>query len=460
MGAPDAEQIDRARNSERLPTTTKIVYGMGDHTVNLALSSLSFIFPWFLTEIAGVTAGMAGLVPLVGRAVDAFSDPAMGRLSDQTRWRSGRRRPYLLIGMFPFGLAYAALWWDVPVDGQWLRFAYYAAVYALFALAMTVISVPYLSLIPELTQSYQERTSINAYRSSWAILGTLLAVTTMRPLAEALGGGREGFALAGMIFGAWMVLPWIPVFAVSFERKDYQRPSQTGFVEGLRSLAGHSSYRTLVGLYLLGRVAIDLATVMFLYYFTYWLGRPDDFEITMGLFLVSVVVSFPFWVRISKSTDKRTIFLLGAASWIVSQVFLLAATPDWPRLAILVGATIAGVGYAAADMIPWSMLGEVVDEDELLTGERREGLYYGFFTFLRKLGGAGGVALALWALELSGYVAGQPQDEATLWTIRVLTAGAPGVFVLLAALVALRYPLSRRRHQEILEQLHARRLVS
>jgi GPH family glycoside/pentoside/hexuronide:cation symporter len=215
-----------------------------------------------------------------------------------------------------------------------------------------------------------------------------------------------------------------------------------------------------VGLYLLGRIAIDLATVMFLYYFTYWLGRPDDFEITMGLFLVSVVVSFPFWVRISRNTDKRTIFLLGAASWIVSQVFLLAATPDWPRLAILVGASIAGVGYAAADMIPWSMLGEVVDEDELLTGERREGLYYGFFTFLRKLGGAGGVALALWVLELSGYVAGQPQDEATLWTIRVLTAGAPGVFVLLAALVALRYPLSRRRHEEILEQLHARRLAS
>jgi GPH family glycoside/pentoside/hexuronide:cation symporter len=107
--------------------------------------------------------------------------------------------------------------------------------------------------------------------------------------------------------------------------------------------------------------------------------------------------------------------------------------------------------------MPWSMLGDVVDEDELRSGERREGLYAGFFTFLRKLSGAGAVALAAFALELSGYEAGRPQDETTLWTIRLLTAGAPGVFVLCAAWVARPYPIGRARHAEILEEIRQQR---
>jgi GPH family glycoside/pentoside/hexuronide:cation symporter len=108
-------------------------------------------------------------------------------------------------------------------------------------------------------------------------------------------------------------------------------------------------------------------------------------------------------------------------------------------------------------MIPWSMLGEVVDEDELRSGERREGLYFGLFTFLRKLGGALAVALALAVLDLSGYANDQPQGEATLTTIRVLTAVVPGVFVALGAWVALGYPLTRARHDEILRELARRR---
>ena len=108
-------------------------------------------------------------------------------------------------------------------------------------------------------------------------------------------------------------------------------------------------------------------------------------------------------------------------------------------------------------MIPWSMLGEVVDEDELRSGERREGLYFGLFTFLRKLGGASAVAIALFVLDLSGYVANEVQSQATLTTIRVLTAVVPGVFVALGAWVALGYPLTRARHAEIRSALEMRR---
>ncbi|MDX1649294.1 MAG: MFS transporter, partial [Myxococcota bacterium] len=447
---------------ERLSRRVKAIYGLGDHTINLALSSLSFVYGYFLVEVAGVRPALAGLIPLIGRAVDAVSDPAMGRLSDSLDWRFGRRRPFLLLGMVPFGAAFAALWWNVPTEDPTLRFAYYAAAYVLFALASTVLAVPYLSLVPEMTASYHERTSVNAWRATFAILGTLVAATTLRrlasgPLADLTGSRAEGFAAVGLLYGVWMVLPWILVYRVTFERPELQRSTQEGFLHAVLSLARHQAYRRLVGLFLLGRIAIDLTTAMFLFYFTYWLGRPDDFEVTMGVFLLCVVAAFPFWNRIAARTDKRTIFLWGAASWVGSQLFLMAVQPEWPRLAVFVGAGLAGIGYAAADMIPWSMLGEVVDEDELRSGERREGIYFGFFTFLRKLGGALGVAAGFVVLDLVGFDKDVPPSESVLLAIRGLTAGLPAVFVLLAAWAALAYPIGRARHDEILRALAARR---
>jgi sugar (glycoside-pentoside-hexuronide) transporter len=440
-----------------LPLRTKAIYALGDHTVNLALSSLLFLYPFFLTDVIGMRAGLVGLVPLIGRAVDAISDPLMGRISDATRLRAGRRRPYFLMGMLPFGVLFALLWADRSGSGEMAQLGYYAGVYAVFVLAMTVLSVPYLALIPEMAASYQERTSVNAFRAAGAIGGTLLAATAMRPLADALGGGPSAWATVGLIAGVYLILPWPFVFGATFERPGFQRPSEQPFFASVRSLARHPAYVRLTGLFLLGRIAIDLASTMFIYYFTYWLGRPEDFGPTLGLFLLSVVGALPLWLRVSHHVDKRTIFMLGAASWIGSQAFLLAATPEWPRFWIFLGAAIGGVGYAAADMIPWSMLGEVVDEDELRSGERREGLYFGLFTFLRKLGGASAVALALLVLDLAGYAKDQVQSQTTLTTIRVLTAVVPAVFVALGAFVALGYPLTRARHDEILRELAQRR---
>jgi Na+/melibiose symporter-like transporter len=301
---------------------------------------------------------------------------------------------------------------------------------------------------------------VNAFRAAGAIFGTLLAATAMRPLAEAFGGGGRGWAMVGLVAGLYLVLPWPFLFRSTFERSGYRRPAHEPFFASMLSLARHPSYRSLTGLFLLGRIAIDLTSTMFIYYFSYWLGRPEDYGATLGLFLLAVVGALPLWLKVSQHVDKRTIFLLGAASWVGSQLFLLAATPEWPRLWIFVGAAIGGVGYAAADMIPWSMLGEVVDEDELRTGERREGLYFGLFTFLRKLGGASAVALALWVLDLSGFAANQAQGETTLTTIRLLTAVLPGVFVVAGAWVARGYPLTRARHAEILAELEQRRAAA
>lgn len=454
------ESGDETKQGQRaLPLRAKLIYATGDHTMNMALFALLSVFPVFLTEVAGLRPVLAGLVPLIGRFVDAITDPAMGRLSDSTTWKAGRRRPYLLIGMVPFGLAFGALWWAVPSsEGHW-QFAYYVTAYVLFSLASTVIAVPYLALIPEMTSGYDERTALNAARGVGAILGALLAAT-LPLVAASLGDGAVGYQRMGIAAGLYVMLPWLFVYSVTFERGGVLEPPKTGFLTSVKSVMRRKSFQMLAGLFLLGRIAIDLTSSMFLLFFTYRMQRPEDFTPTLAIFMIMVALALPVWAAIARRTEKRIIFLFGVAWWIGSQTFLFLAEPDWPSWFVFLGAAIGGVGYAAADMIPWSMLGEVVDEDELESSERREGIYFGLFTFLRKLGGALGVAAAFAVLDWAGYRGGQPVEEAPVGWIRAFTAFIPGVFGLLAGLVALRYPLSRARHAEILRQLDERRALA
>jgi Na+/melibiose symporter-like transporter len=167
----------------------------------------------------------------------------------------------------------------------------------------------------------------------------------------------------------------------------------------------------------------------------------------------------PVWLRFARHLDKRTIFVSGCVIWIGAQLFMFAAQTEWPRWYMFAVAAIAAVGYAVADLMPWSMLGDVIDEDELVTHERREGIYVGFFTFLRKLGGATAVLMIGFALDLAGYRGGAgpaEQGELAIETIRALTSLLPAAFLALAIAVSLRYPLSRAAHQQILDRLRLR----
>lgn len=440
-----------------LPLSLKLIYGLGDHSINVALVALTMILPFYLAEIVGMPIGLAGLVPLVGRSVDALTDVWMGRISDRTTWRAGRRRPYLLIGALPFAGSFAAIWAGPPLGSPALQLAYYGGVYALFSVSMTVVAIPYQALLPEMTDDYQERSSLATFRSVSSILGTFFTLMCFKPLADALGGDVRAWSIAGAFLAVWILLPWLPIHRVTFERPDRAMQSELSVRESFRLLGENASFRRLLGLFTLGRMAIDLPMALFLLYFTYVIGRPEDFEIVMGCFLLSVVVSMPFWLRVARGRDKATIYLFGCVGWVLGLGLLFVNQPDWPLGWTIVFTCLAGCGYSAADMIPWSMVADVADEDEILSGERREGLYVGVFTFLRKLAGALGVALALNVLGWVGFEKGKPADAGVLWTLRAMTALLPIFFVLASAWIARGYPLGRARHGEILVELARRR---
>jgi len=443
--------------TERLPFHLKFIYGLGDHSINVALVALSIILPFYLTEVVGMRLALAGLVPLVGRSVDAFTDVWMGRISDRTTWKIGRRRPFLLIGALPFALSFAAIWFVPPIENTSLQFAYYAAIYAIFSISMTVVAIPYQALLPELTEDYDERTTLATFRSVSSIFGTLLTILLFRPLVEVLGGDMRAWMIAGCVFAGWIILPWLPIFLVTSEANKQLAPPELATADYFKILAENKSFRRLIGLFAFGRIAIDLPMALFLYYFTYVIGRPGDFEIVMGIFLVSTVVAMPVWLRLARGRDKSTIYICSGFFWIFGLLCLFVNQPEWPFV-VLVGSTmLSGAGYAAADMLPWSMIADVADEDEIRSGERREGLYVGVFTFVRKMAGAVGVALAFNVLDWVGFESGEEPSVTIMWTLRGLTAFIPVVFVALSMWIAAGYPLSRERHHEILAELDRRR---
>jgi sugar (glycoside-pentoside-hexuronide) transporter len=441
----------------RLTVGRKVVYASGDFTVNTVLTALNFFYViYFLTQVAGLRPELAAAVQFLGRSVDALTDPAMGRLSDLCHWRWGRRRPFFLIGALPFGASFALLWLDIPTHSQLAMFLYYSLLYALLSISMTVVSVPYLALQPEMALGYDARTSLNTYRNAGSVLGVFAAVA-FRPVAQALGGGPAGFAVAASIYGVALALPWLAVYGATWERPGFQaRATDLSFAEGLRVLARHRTFRQLMGLYLCGRVSMDLVGAMLVLYFTYWIGRSEDFEITMTIFLTCLVISLPVWLRIARHLEKSTVFIVGSVWWLLAQMVILLAQPDWPRWAFFSFAGLAGVGYAAVDLMPWSMVGEVVDADDLVTGERREGIYNGVYMFLRKLAGTTVVAIALFALGALGFTRGEEQDPRALHGIRVLTSVVPAFFLALAIWIARGYPLTRAAHARIVSRLEAR----
>lgn len=441
----------------RLSTPARGVFALGDLTVNTALSALSIVYTtYFLTQVAGLRPFLAGLVPFIGRIVDAVTDPLMGRLSDHTRLKGGRRRPYFLIGAVPFGASFALLWIDPGIESQWGLFAYYAAIYCVLSVFSTVVSVPYLALIPEMATDYDDRTSLNTYRSIGAIMGVFCAIG-LRPVAAMYGGGPSGFAAAGIMYGALMALPWLVMKWVTFERPEFAPPEhRTPLLEGFQVALRRRSFVQLMGLYLTGRVAMDLVGAMLILYFTYWLGRGEDFEFAMMVFLLTTILVLPVWLRLSLHRNKADVFRAGCAIWMVVQGLLVFAMPDTSDVILYGAICAAGIGYGVVDLMPWAMLGEVVDEDELETGERREGLYNGLFMFLRKLAGALVVLVVLGGLDLLGFEKGETQNELVRIAILILSTLGPTTLLALSIWLATDYPITRGAHAEILDKLAKR----
>jgi GPH family glycoside/pentoside/hexuronide:cation symporter len=444
---------------DRLSRRTKLIYGFGDTGFSLTTTIIGAYFAIFLTDVVGIAAGTAAIAIFLGRTWDYINDPIIGHISDRTRTRWGRRRPFLLFGALPFALAYILMWYRPPFDSQvWLA-AYYALAYVLFDSAATFVYMPFYALTPELTSSYDERTSLTTYRMFFSILGSLVAFTIPLLIVGSFQPQNAGrVLLMGSAFGLASAIPLLLVFFGTRERQEYSDLEQPGLKESLKAAAHNRPFIFGMVIFLLTWVSVDILQAMLLYFIKYVVQREAQSDVIMAVIFVTAMLVLPFWEWASRRWNKRLAYAGGIAFWAVVQIVMITLNPTTPLPLILGLCVLAGVGVSSAHVLPWSIIPDAIEWDEWQTGERHEGLFYSLVTLAQKVASSIAIPLVLLMLQFTGYVptaATQPANA--LLGIRLAIGPIPALLLCGGIVFALIYPLSRESHQRIVRELEARR---
>ncbi|MCL4266012.1 MAG: MFS transporter [Anaerolineae bacterium] len=448
--------------SPQLSFVRKLAYGVGDVGPALVATISGFFLNVFLLDVAGLEPYLAAIIFLIVKVWDSLNDPIIGTLTDRTNTRWGRRRPWLLFGAIPFGLAWFLQWLVPDLGTAWL-FIYYLVVALLLDTSLTCVNVPYTALTPEIAPEYDERTSLNTFRFSFSILGGMFALLLHDTILKSFPDITTGYMVSAALLGAVIIVTnWITFAATKETHQKAEDEDEPGFVEGFKIAFGNRAFLMVTGIYLLSWLAIQFIQANMLFYVRYWMNAEDNFIILAMSLQISIFVSLIFWAKVSGRIGKRHAYFCGVGFWILIEIFIFFVQPG-QMLLLTVLAVLAGAGAGVAYLIPWSMLPDVVDVDELNTGLRREGVYYGFFVFLQKLGISLGLAISNLVLQVVRYVPAVPgepfpvQNDTVLLSFRLFISFAPLVILLLSLPVAYKYPITRQRHAEIRAELAARK---
>lgn len=449
--------------ADKLSVKTKLAFGIGDLGPAIIAAVNGFYLNAFLLEVARLRPEWVALIFLLVKLWDAVNDPLMGSLTDRTRTRWGRRRPWLLFGAVPLGIAFLMHWY-VPPLGQGGLFLYYLVVALLLDTAYSAVNVAYTALTPELSQDYDERTSLNSYRFTFSILGGVAAAALHSIIVNATPGDpMRGNLLAAAIWTLFIIVPNFITFA--FTREPETSPEQgepMGFFEGMGIVFRNRPFVLVTLIYLLSWLCIQFVQVNLLLYVRYWIGPDavDQFALLVLGVQLSAFVWVLIWSRVAERIGKKAVYFIGMSFWIAVELALFFVPQGGLNILFLL-AVLAGVGVAIGYLIPWSMLPDVIELDELETGQRREGIFYGFFVFLQKLGISLGLAFSNLALARAGYNADLAQQpESVAQALRLFVSLVPAAILLLSFLPVAAYPITRARHSEIRAKLAARRAAT
>lgn len=451
---------DTAKPTDRLPLRLKLLFSTGDLSTSIPLAIIMFFQLYFLTDVAGLRPDLAGWAVAIGRVWDSINDPLFGLLSDRIRSRHGRRRVVLLYGAVPLGLAFT-LMWLVPSLGEVGKVAYYALTFILFDTMFTLIHVSYNSLTPEITQDYDERSSLNGFRMVYSIGGTLLAIILMTVLGWYVSDPRLLYFWAGIGLGIVSIVPPLVVFSVTRERRQPEDLETLPAREAIRATLSNRPFWMVMGLYLFSWTAASVLAAILVYFANYYLKVPEQANYFVLVAQASAILFIPFWVWTARRLDKKRAFIYGTASWIVVLLALAVVQPGQIGLTYAL-AFLSGSGIAVAYVLPWSMIPDIIEMDELECGQRREGSFYAFASFFQKLGTGFAIWLMGQALAWTGYITPDPslplpeQPAAAVNAIRLFISILPAALLFISILFAWRYPISREVHRDMLVQLARR----
>lgn len=412
-----------------------------------------------MMDVVGVTPALAAAALFIGRSWDYINDPLVGYLSDRTRTRWGRRRPWLLFGAIPFALTFIVLWIKPTfVTSQTGLLIFYAAAYLIYEASATTVYMPYFALTPELTQDYDERTQLTSFRMLFNIIGGLVAYTIpMLVIGSMIPENANRVVLMAVIFGAVAAFPYLLVFFGVREKKEYTEQVQPKLRDSLKAVRKNKPFFFAAMIYLFTWITIILLETNFMFYVKYVVKRGDQSSIVMGVFFISAIFALPFWNWISKKGNKRKAYIIGVSFWAVTMLALILVTPATPFWILLGMCVLAGIGLSAAQVLPWAIIPDAIEWDEYQTGERHEGIFYSLITLLGKVANSVAVPLSLLLLEFSGYIPNAvEQPKSALLGLKIVIGPVSAVLLTAGIIFAIFYPLSREKYAHVVTELKKR----
>jgi len=415
---------------KKQPLTTKKMLGycLGDIFGGGAFTLVGMLFVNYLTDEMGFVGEYAVVLTvmlLITKVWDAIIDPFIGSLSEKARSKVGRRRVFFLAGIFHIGASFLALWMPIHNVPMVVKIIYFTLAYMLFATSFSLTMVPYHAMLPELTDDLKLRNKTVSIRSIFSNCSSMIA-----GLIPSMLVGFLGYFGMGICFAIFYTIPWIFVF---FSTKGIDLPCEEitkeekvskpnifkEFIENGKVVLSNRSFRKLLGLYLLSYTAMDIFMAIIIYYVKWYMGIWQvkllgfgAYVLLLGIFMIFEVLSIPIYTKLANKKGKRFAFLLGSGTWAAGTILLfLLANPcltvdvslNLTIILLFIPLAVMGFGAGAIAYIPWAMLPETMDVEELKSGERKDGVYSGFLTFIRQLVQAIGTGIIPLFLWLIGY---------------------------------------------------------
>ncbi len=443
---------------DRLPTRLKLYWGSGAMGVAILMNAVSILVLVYFIKVLKIDPGLAGSIVFVSKIIDAISDPIVGVISDKSKFAIGRRRPFLFVGSFIASISFALIFTVPELESQTATAAYAFGCLVLYTLGYTIFNVPYMAMSAEMTDGYEERTSLHGYRVAFVSIGSSLAAAGAPWILQKLGQTQESYTLIGVLFGALIFASMMTCFFGTRSARTKQRSEAVpNFANQISSLLANRHFIVLITVKALQLIGVMSTVSVMLFYLQNYVGL--DLRYLTAFALLNTLVTFlsiPLLRRLSVQIGKRNAYFLSAAITLFYNLSWALVEPGPEMSDFLPGyfvrAVVSGVVIAGNVMFAMSMLTDTIEYDARRTGLQREGIYASMYSFVEKISAALGPFLVGWILAFTGYDKNLPeeakQSDEALFGIVFGMAYLPAIMIALSMFVLVFYKLDKAKLEE------------
>jgi len=450
----------------------KLIFGWGDIFGGGGQALMGVLYFYFIVNVIGISAGWAGTIVLVSKIWDAVIDPFLGVITDNTRTKFGRRRPYIFFGGLLLIIAMALLWMPIVSWSMGLKIAYCIFTFIFYNTVSSVINVPYSCMSAEISTDPKQTNSVNVIRLVFSTVST--AVCTLVPTI--ILGMYEGgsitlttfYLIIVLAFGIMFTLPLIFIGIYTKERAIMPKEKSKVEVENFYKPLKIKGFRQLLGLYLSQSISMDILSNGILLFATYCVAAASS-TVMLGIFIGVQLVMFPIINKIINKVDKNRIYYTGLPVALVGIICVALYPADWPLIGLYIATAVLALGFAGAQLTSWIIFPDAVNAGELKFKERNTGSYSGIMTFCRTTASAVGIWAFGMILELTGYKAPvypatyADQPDSAILGIRLVMLVCFFVLMTIGFFIARKFVLTKVNNEKVrkyLEVLHEGKLES